>query len=153
MAASSLVYDEYEDILKAFVAYIVLYYLFLYQQSLTTFYNYFRMKHNKKRDENISFGKIKYFSTDKLTLTAQRTVGNTLEQSVPFLTGLFLHTVFVSSNSASNLCWLYIVTRAPYPFTFYYGVPYVSTIPGYFVVLCLFAKIFFPTLYVPVLLP
>ena len=152
MVATLLAYDDYKDLLQSFVAYIVLYYLFLYLQSLAAFYVFFQKRRDEKSDEKISFAKIKYYSSDKLSLTTQRSVGNTLEQSVPFLTGLLLHTLFVSPSSASKLCWWYVATRAPYPIAFYYGAPFLSTIPGYLVVLCLFVKIFYPNLVVPLLL-
>eukprot|EP00240_Pyramimonas_obovata_P010276 CAMPEP_0118930628 /NCGR_PEP_ID=MMETSP1169-20130426/7250_1 /TAXON_ID=36882 /ORGANISM="Pyramimonas obovata, Strain CCMP722" /LENGTH=102 /DNA_ID=CAMNT_0006873011 /DNA_START=60 /DNA_END=365 /DNA_ORIENTATION=- len=88
------------------VAYIVLYYHFVFGQSLTTFYLYFEAKRLKKTDEKVRLGAIKYGArNDKRARCADRTVGNTLEQAVPFLTSLWLYAWFVDAESAMYLGW------------------------------------------------
>ena len=69
----------------------------------------------------------------RYTLTGDRTVGNMLEQSVPFLASLALHAVLVDATKAAQLGWLWLLSRAIYPFVFAKGPPllFVSTLPGY----------------------
>ena len=62
-----------------------------------------------------------------------RVQGNMLEQSVPFLASLALHAVLVDATKAAQLGWLWLLSRAIYPFVFAKGPPllFVSTLPGY----------------------
>jgi uncharacterized MAPEG superfamily protein len=73
---------------------------------------------------------------EKVTKTADRSVGNMLEQAMPFLVSLWLHASFVGPDSATNWGWYYLASRSIYPLAFYLGVPYLllSTLPGYFVI-------------------
>ena len=56
-----------------------------------------------------------------------------MEQAIPFLTSLWLSAIYGSPKYATQIGWVYIITRSYYPFVFYYGLPYLllSTIPGY----------------------
>lgn len=57
----------------------------------------------------------RYFGQDRRMLAADRAVANTLEQMGPFLAGLWLHAVFVSTTSATWLGAAYVAFRAVYP--------------------------------------
>ncbi|MCB9506665.1 MAG: MAPEG family protein [Myxococcales bacterium] len=57
----------------------------------------------------------RYFGQDGRMLAADRAVANTHEQMVPFLTGLWLHALFVSPARATYLGAAYVTLRAIYP--------------------------------------
>lgn len=137
----------FRDPICATLAWVVMYYIFLYSQSVVTFYLYLTAKADEKDDKKVSFGKIKYQSSGKLQLTIQRTVGNTMEQAFPFLMGLWLHAAFVSPSSAASVGYIYVITRSYYPFAFYLGLPYLllSTVPGYACIFYLFFQVFTST--------
>ena len=77
-----------------------------------------------------------------------RTVGNMLEQSVPFLLGLWLHAVVVSATGASRLGWAWLLLRAGYPIAFHrkplpgsrFGISSLAliTYPSYAIIITLF---------------
>ena len=117
--------------LRVYVGWFALYFAFLFSQSYRTF----NFSHKQATEgKTTSLAKIKY-STDggRYTLTGNRTVGNMLEQSVPFLASLALHAVLVDAAKAAQLGWLWLLSRAIYPFVFAKGPPllFVSTLPGY----------------------
>lgn len=128
----------YREPIKVTIAFVCLYYAFLLIQSMSKNYIFMTQKDGDKDkgEGKQSFAKIKYGSTNKIALMGDRTVGNLLEQSIPFLTALWLHAVFVDPASAAQLGWYYLGFRAIYPFVFFKGVPllFVSTLPGYFLV-------------------
>ena len=66
---------------------------------------------------------------------SDRAVGNTLEQMVPFLLGLWVYAVFVSPERAAELGWIYVGCRAFYPALFHFG-PWrvLSTTPCYIII-------------------
>ena len=111
-------YGEFKGPLSATVAYFVMYYCFLYLQSGTAFYNYWMAKRNAKPNEKVIWSKIKYDAHDKLSRTAERSVGNTMEQALPFLTAVWLHAVFVSPSSASSIAWVCYTFAKLYILTF-----------------------------------
>ena len=47
-----------------------------------------------------------------------RSVGNLLEQSPPFLVSLWLHALAVSPDAAAWLGWCWLLLRASYPVAF-----------------------------------
>ena len=126
---------HYKDPIKVTVSFLGLYYAFLSLQSFSKFYIFNKAK-TESKGEKVNFAKIKYGSTDRIALMGDRSVGNLLEQSVPFLTSLWLHAVFVSPQSAATLGWAYLGFRSIYPVVFYKGLPYLflSTIPGYAII-------------------
>jgi len=70
---------------------------------------------------------------------ADRVVGNTLEQAMPFLVLLWLHALFVNPETSKLLGWIYVATRFLYPITFgFYGQQtlgiQIATQPNYIVV-------------------
>merc|ERR1711865_1359899 len=49
---------------------------------------------------------------------ADRSVINTLEQALPFLSLMWLHALFVNPVTAGVLGWIYVITRFLYPITY-----------------------------------
>jgi hypothetical protein len=127
--------ESFAPVINVMVAYTVLYYCFLYLQSGTKFYLF---NQAKSKEGKVSFSKIKYGSTDKLALMADRSVGNLIEQSIPFLFSLWMCAVFYSPSYAARHGWYWLLSRSYYPFVFYKGLPWIlfSTIPGY-IIICL----------------
>eukprot|EP00967_Tisochrysis_lutea_P127196 scaffold215996_cov32-Tisochrysis_lutea.AAC.2 len=75
---------------------------------------------------------VKYLSKELGTLWADRSVGNFLEQFVPFLVSLFAYALFVSANRASALGWIWLFFRGLYPLLFGKNPALLlSTIPAY----------------------
>jgi hypothetical protein len=70
-----------------------------------------------------------------VNLIVDRTVGNTIEQGLPFVVSLWLYAVFVSPKYAAMLGYIYVISRSYYPFVFS-GFPWIlsSTLPGYLVI-------------------
>ena len=135
---------KFADTIYITFAYVLMYYGFIIGQVVCTYLSYFKAKRNAKGGEKISMIQTKYETKDILKLTGDRAVGNTLEQMVPFLSGLWVCAVFVSVQEASWWGWMYVITRAVYPFLFYISPsgPYklASTIPGYVAVAVLWYK-------------
>ena len=73
-----------------------------------------------------------------ISLVADRTVGNLMEQLLPLLCATWLRAVLVpgAAESAGRLAWAYLVSRIAYPLAFYAGHPLLqlSTQPGYLIV-------------------
>lgn len=69
----------------------------------------------------LSFATVKYgaeWSRAGLIFVMDRTVGNMLEQSPPFLLGLWMHALIASPLFASHLGWAWLLLRACYPVAF-----------------------------------
>ena len=145
---STLDSHKYKDVICCTAVYFGMYYIFLYGQSGVAHYVFRKAKaeNAKKNDEktkSVSFASVKYGSNDKLSLTAARSVGNTMEQMVPFLASLWMNAVFVDPTKAAKLGWIYIITRSYYPIAFYFGLPWIllSTLPGYGVIFQLLREV------------
>ena len=138
-AMPAVALEGFESVVGVTVAFLALYYVFLVGQACTKFYLY---SSAKTKDPKASFGKIKYASTDPLARLADRTAGNMLEQSVLFLTSLWLCALFESPSYAARLGWLWLLFRCAYPFLFLKGVLItLSTIPGYILITMLIAPV------------
>jgi len=83
---------------------------------------------------------------------ADRTVGNMLEQVIPFLTLMWLEAIFVNPRTATILGWIYVAARFLYPIAYgIYGVFTIlvmfATMPNYTIIsywlLTVFFKCFF----------
>ena len=121
-----------ESVIGVTVAFLFLYYVFLVGQACTKFYLFLAAK---MKDPKASFAKIKYGSIDSLARLADRTAGNMLEQSVLFLTSLWLCALFESPSYAARLGWLWLLFRCAYPLLFLKGILItLSTIPGYILI-------------------
>ena len=91
-----------------------------------------------KDDKSKTFVEVKYGNAGgRMGLAADRSVGNMMEQAIPFLVSLWLHALVVGAPSAAQTGWLWIASRAIYPLVFQMGLPYLflSTIPGYLCIL------------------
>ena len=133
--ASGLDLAYYRPVVQVLLGYVALTYVFLYAQAGYTWVAYFR---EKAKDPSVKFNKIKYgASPDKLVF--ERTVGNLMEQAVPFLVALLLSAAFGDDVlHSAQLGWLYIGFRAFYPFVFKRGLLVVLvTVPNYFTIAAL----------------
>lgn len=131
----SLSQNQYSGVVQVTIAFLLMYYAFLFGQS---FMKHKVFKELKKQDPSISFGKVKYGQgIDRRCTAVDRAVGNTMEQAIPFLTTLWLCAVFGDPGEATALGWSYIFFRAFYPFVFYKGGIWLlmSTVPGYLIII------------------
>ena len=115
-----------------------MYNTFIFGQSALKFVAFGKAK---SADKKSSFNAVKYGEAGRKygTLVADRTVGNMMEQSVVFLVILTLHACLVDVSSAVHYGWIWLVSRAYYPYAFYKRAPilFLSTFPGYYAILCL----------------
>jgi len=106
-----------------------LYYCFLQGQHAAAFWIHkaVRKEANKKEHQSthrenkpIEFAAVKYnrVNTTGLIFIMDRSVGNLLEQTPPFLIGLWLHALVVSPNDAAFFGWLWLMLRVIYPVAF-----------------------------------
>ena len=125
-------------VLRVCLGWCALYYQFLFRQSRGKFTAHQSMvAESKSADAKPpSFAAVKYGGIGRKygTLVGDRTVGNMMEQSLPFLVFLGLHAAFVDVTGAAQFGWWWLLTRAIYPACFARGIPmlFVSTLPGYF---------------------
>ena len=65
-----MVEKSLKSVIYVTIAYIILYYIFLYLQSFITFYRYFKYKSDNK-DKKVKFGSVKYDKAyaDRLSIT------------------------------------------------------------------------------------
>ena len=126
--------------LQVTIAWIALYYCFLFFQGMSKYYIYLKEKTDGKK---VNMTKIKYFggSNDRLILTGDRTAGNMVEQSIPFLASLWLCAMFHSPAEATKWGWYWLGSRVIYPVCFHLGMPYLllSSTPGY---ICIFFLVY-----------
>lgn len=144
------------------IGWCALYFCFLQGQAAAAFWIHKKRRasaSSKKEDggtrdkKAIDFADVKYGSNraqQGLILTMDRSVGNLLEQTPPFLLALWLHALTVSPHAAAWYGWLWLLLRASYPIAFAFpsmspamwgvqrlvGISWVSfvTWPSYFVV-------------------
>lgn len=133
----------YRSPLLVTCSYFTLYYSFIIYQVLTKYYVYFQEKNNSKNPQQVKLKDIKYFSDNTLILAANRTVGNCLEQMVPFLSSLWLYSIFISPQDAAFYGTIYVATRAYYPFVFKMGGAWLlsSTVPNYICIWIMIGKL------------
>ena len=71
---------------------------------------------------SIPFAAVKYGPRAEvqpgLIFVMDRTVGNLLEQTPPFLLALWVHALLVSMHDAARLGWVWLLLRASYPLAF-----------------------------------
>ena len=114
---------------------VALLYIFLFNQSATTFGEHAKLRQEAKaRGEKApQLAEVKYGGANGALLAANRCVGNYLEQLVPFLLSLLGHALFVSASRAAAFGWAWVFFRSYYGFAF--GRPFpallASTIPAY----------------------
>ena len=75
---------------------------------------------------------VKYgrYSKSARVRASDRTVGNYLEQSVPFLVSLWAHAAFVSPVNAAAVGWTWIAFRFIYPWAYRMRFPGCSSAPS-----------------------
>jgi len=76
---------------------------------------------------------------DQAKFIADRSVINTMEQALPFLSLMWLEALFVNPETARLLGWIYVATRFLYPITYgMYGqfntAVEISTSPNYVII-------------------
>ena len=126
-------------VLRVFLGWVCLFFAFIFFQSAQKFAAYNQLRRDAKKtddgDRPPSFGAVKYGGAGAKygTLTGDRTVGNMLEQAVPFLLCLYLHATVIDVQTAAKYGWCWLLSRAAYPFVFSKGLPwlFISTLPGY----------------------
>jgi len=123
---------------------ISMFYIFLFLQSASAFTAHAKLKAEaRSRGEKAPLLSDVKYSRNGLgvasVLAMDRTVGNFLEQALPFFLGLFLYALFVGCNTAAKLGWVWVASRAYYPLVFRHPFPAVlaSTLPAYLCVLYL----------------
>jgi len=125
---------------------IGVYYAFLFLQSYTANRAWLAAARESKRkgERPKPLSAFKYGSAGgEAQLAADRTVGNMLEQGLPFLSALWAHACLLDARRAATLGWVYVATRVLYPAVFN---PrrlniFLSTLPGYGVICALLLPI------------
>ena len=113
------------------LAWSALYFCFLQAQGASAFWVHRQLREKGSRPLNtqeqsramtpLSFAKVKYgveWSRAGLIFVMDRSVGNMLEQSPPFLLGLWLYAMIESPTTSARLGWAWLLLRALYPFAF-----------------------------------
>ena len=95
----------------------------------------------------------RYFGQDEQMLAADRAVGNTHEQMVPFLVTLWLTALFVSTTFATLAGSLYVLLRAGYPLLLGKRISrmqpkrvYLVTVPCYLIILSMLVSLLWQAL-------
>ena len=122
--------SKYKPVIGVTVGWLLLHFAFLFRQSMTAFslFNWNKAYGTTKIGlEAIKYGR----SGGKVMLEANRTVGNMVEQSAPFLVALWAHARFLDPIRAAKLGWVWLAFRALYP-KVWGKVPslFFSTFPG-----------------------
>lgn len=159
LAKPALDMKRFRPVVLVSAAWMALYYCFLQGQAAAAFWVHrLRREAGKEspkleRRKTLTFAAVKYGTLNanyNLILTMDRSVGNMLEQTPPFLLALWLHALTASAADAAWFGWLWLMLRALYPFAFAHpsmseklwglqrriGISWVSfvTWPSYFVV-------------------
>ena len=123
----------YQPVVLVTLGWNALYFCFLQGQGAAAFWVHkARREAAKKTDPPqrrlsgegaLSFTQVKYgkeFSSVNggVIFTMDRTVGNMLEQSMPFLTSIWLHAFTASPATAAWFGWVWLLLRALYPIAF-----------------------------------
>eukprot|EP00164_Ancoracysta_twista_P008611 GFYU01012506.1.p1 GENE.GFYU01012506.1~~GFYU01012506.1.p1 ORF type:complete len:182 (+),score=38.00 GFYU01012506.1:116-661(+) len=128
---------QYKGAALVTAVYMTYLYLAVFFQSMVGICVWGEMK--KKVDSKISLWAVKYGPAsyeDKRVVAGNRVLGNAMEQTIPFLSGMWLVAVVVSDSHAAACGWVYLAIRAVYPL-FYVTNPnlvVLSTCPNYIIV-------------------
>jgi hypothetical protein len=127
--------------LRITIAWVTLYYMFLFFQAASKLIAFYAQKEGgggAPDKKAVSFIEVKYKGVvgtkyQALILCGDRTIGNMMEQSLPFIVSLWMHALLVSVRSASVFGWAWLWFRAFYPLAFFIGPPilFCSSVPGY----------------------
>ncbi len=152
-ASLSIFLSTYRSPLLVTISYMALYYVFMIYQMVVKFSVYEKEKKKALASSSSSssssshhiptFNEVRYNSKDTSLLAADRTVGNCLEQMVPFLMSLWLYSIFISPTEAGTYGIIYVFTRSYYPFVFRMGGIWLlfSTIPNYICIWVMLSKL------------
>ena len=110
------------------IGWCALYYSFLQGQAAAAFWIHKKRREagNKEKaghdkDKALEFASVKYPgrpNTQGLIFVMDRSVGNLLEQTPPFLVAVWLHALAASPNEAAFFGWIWLLLRAAYPVAF-----------------------------------
>jgi hypothetical protein len=93
--------SKYQGPLRVTICYISLYYIFIIIQVSLKYYAYFQ---EKSKNDKIKLADVKYNTIrNPLVLTGDRSVGNTLEQAIPFLVSLWYMRFLLTQNTLHML--------------------------------------------------
>jgi hypothetical protein len=129
--------SEFAPVVLVTAGWALLYYAFLFDQSATAFVVLKDAKRKAKMEgkpmPQLSDVKYGRYSKSARVRASDRTVGNYLEQSVPFLVSLWAHAAFVSPVNAAAVGWTWIAFRFVYPWAYRMRFPgvFISTVPAY----------------------
>lgn len=130
LTAAALDAHAFKPIIYVLFAYTLLFYLFLYGQSFWVYWLWFKAR---RTDPKTPLAKVKYgeaMARDRLVF--DRSVGNLMEQSVPFLLSFLLSAAFGGDVGWTALLgWSYVSLRVLYPLAFKFGVVPLVTVPNY----------------------
>ena len=124
--------------IRCTLAFICLYFSFLWNQTTTHFFSWDSLKEEAKKngeEKPPRWLDVKYglagakFGTVRGNMCAR----NTMEQGLALLPLIWLHAVFVSPGGSALYGWIWLFFRVLYPFCIKFGPPtlFLSTIPGY----------------------
>ena len=125
---------KYQAVIAVSCAYLILMILFQIFQSFSKWNLYLKQKKKHKGERQLSFQEAHYGEEgrlDKMRLTADRSVGNTLEWSWMFMAPLWMHAIFISVPDAAYYGWTYVIVRAGYPLLFYKKFVWAVTFLNY----------------------
>ena len=127
-------------------AYFFLFYLAIFYQSMVAI-RVWGEKSSSSKSTKVTLWEIKYGPSsykDRRIVSANRTVGNMLEQMPIFLSGLWLVAILTSDDTHASMCgWVYVAFRSIYPMLYIYNpnLILITTIPNYCVVAYLWVTI------------
>lgn len=125
--------EHFRPVVLVTVGWSALYFTFLFAQNAAAFWVHkVRREDGRKKSDDapgsphsgrkpLEFADVKYGrerSKGGLIFTMDRTVGNMLEQSLPFLLGVWLYALTISPVSAAYYGWAWLGLRALYPIGF-----------------------------------
>tara|TARA_B110001452_G_scaffold146556_1_gene121856 strand:- start:889 stop:1566 length:678 start_codon:yes stop_codon:yes gene_type:complete len=127
---------RFQPVILVTVGWSALYYCFLQGQAAVAFWIHKKRRdaasmkraaapaasERRNSDASIPFAAVKYGprADGGLIFVMDRSVGNLLEQTPPFLIGIWLHALAASPDHAAGLGWLWLLLRACYPVAFAY---------------------------------
>lgn len=114
---------EFRPVVLVSLAWAALYYCFLQAQSASAFWVHQQLREAGARGGTPppAWASLKYDRSQQrrgLIFIMERSVGNMLEQSPPFLLGLWMHAAIATPDSAAKLGWCWLLLRACYPVAF-----------------------------------
>lgn len=123
---------RFRPVVLVSLAWAALYFCFLQGQSASAFW-----VHQQLREAGAKGGapapawaSLKYDRSQQrrgLIFVMERTVGNYVEQSLPFLLGLWMNAAIATPADAAKLGWTWLLLRCCYPLCFAHQLPHRPT--------------------------